>query len=233
MTVHYHGTPITPLSVLETLAGRHFCVSFAAPDQVRRAHQLGQSVMLDNGAFSTWKRGVQMDWTAFYDWALPWLDNGSTWLVLPDVVGGEWQETAQLISAAPWELRQTPHKAAPVWHLHDPIDRLLHLADWWPRICFGSSAEYSEVGSAPWHRRITQAFNALQQRHHWTQIHMLRGMQASRWGYPFASVDSTDIARNHHLPHNTAREMADRWDALQCPSRWTIQPEQESLWPTG
>jgi hypothetical protein len=31
VTLHYHGTPITPRPVLQSLAGRHFCVSFAAP----------------------------------------------------------------------------------------------------------------------------------------------------------------------------------------------------------
>lgn len=49
MTIHYHGTPITPRAVLDTLAGRHFCVSFAAPADVKHCHAIGQSVMLDNG----------------------------------------------------------------------------------------------------------------------------------------------------------------------------------------
>ena len=33
MTVHAHGTPITPRARLLELAGCHFCVSFAAPEQ--------------------------------------------------------------------------------------------------------------------------------------------------------------------------------------------------------
>lgn len=46
---------------------------------------------------------------------------------------------------------------------------------------------------------------------------MLRGMQCVKWGYPFASIDSADVARNHNGNKLTAREMADRWDAMQCP----------------
>ena len=38
--------------------------------------------------------------------------------------------------------------------------------------------------------------------------------------YPFASLDSTDIARNHNLPHNNAAAMAKRWDSQQCVARW-------------
>ena len=34
--IHYHGTPITPQDVLLTLAGRCFCVSHAAPQNVRK-----------------------------------------------------------------------------------------------------------------------------------------------------------------------------------------------------
>ena len=50
--IHYHGTPISPVSALYEIAGRHFCVSHQAPQDVQRAHMIGQSVMLDNGAFT-------------------------------------------------------------------------------------------------------------------------------------------------------------------------------------
>jgi hypothetical protein len=48
-----------------------------------------------------------------------------------------------------------------------------------------------------------------------------------RW--PLSSVDSTDIARNHNRPHNGARRMADRWDAVQCPIEWSARPEQRKM----
>jgi hypothetical protein len=54
---------------------------------------------------------------------------------------------------------------------------------------------------------------------------MLRGMSLSGSEYPFASVDSTDIGRNHNRPHNNAAAMAQRWDALQNPARW-VRHEQ-------
>jgi hypothetical protein len=229
VTIHYHGTPITPIRVLETLAGEHFCVSYSRPTDLVRCAKIGQSLMLDNGAFSAWTQGKPItDWKPFYDWAMPWLD-GPAWLVLPDVVGGDWRETAKLIGEAPNELWRHQWKAAPVWHLHDPIERLLDMADWWPKICFGSSAEYAKVGSDSWHRRVTLAFNELTKRHRWTQVHMLRGMRCVRWGYPFYSVDSTDVARNHKRPQNTALGMARGWDALQCPISWSPQPTEEGL----
>jgi len=214
--LHYHGTPITPVATLYELAGRHFCVSHARPDDVERVHLIGQSVMLDNGAFSKWKRGHATDWVAFYEWTDRWLDYPTTWAVIPDVIDAGSQEQDALI-------REWPHgeRGAPVWHMDEPIERLLRLCDRWPRVCVGSTAEYATVLSDAWCRRMDAAFDALAARHRRIPcLHMLRGMQLSGRRWPFASVDSTDVAQNHNRPQNTARAMADRWDAMQCPARW-------------
>lgn len=223
--IHYHGTPITPVSALYELAGNHFCVSFMAPQDVARVHQIGQSVMLDNGAFSVWKRGAQPDWSAFYEWADPWLDCPTTWAVIPDVIGAGTQEQDALI-------REWPHgqKGSPVWHMDEPIDRLMTLIDSWPRVCVGSTDEYATVLSQAWTRRMDEAWNEIARAHARTPVlHMLRGMQLSGKRWPFASVDSTDIARNHHLPQHTPQKMADRWNGSQTPLRWIERPEQMEL----
>lgn len=223
--MHYHGTPITPISALMECAGGCFCVSHIRPDAVSRAHQIGQSVMLDNGAFSKWKSGKATDWPAYYDWCNKWLDYPTTWAVIPDVIDAGTQEQDAL-------LREWPHgqRGSPVWHMDEPIPRLLRLCDEWQRVCIGSTAEFSSVLSTSWCRRIDEVFNELSRRHRrlpW--IHMLRGMRLSGMHWPFASVDSTDIAQNHHLPHRSAAKMRARWDAMQTPSTWTPRPEQMDL----
>ena len=223
--IHYHGTPITPIAALLELAGRHFCVSHIRPEDVSRCHQIGQSVMLDNGAFSKWKSGKATDWDKFYDWCDKWLDCPTTWAVIPDVIDAGSQEQDALI-------REWPHgkKGAPVWHMDEPLYRLLALCEEWPRVCIGSTAEYATVLSEPWCFKMDEAFNALSQQFgRMPVLHMLRGMQLSGKQWPFASVDSTDIAQNHHLPHKSPRQMADRWDAMQTPARWETRPQQEIL----
>lgn len=214
--IHYHGTPITPLPALYELAGRHFCVSHARPDDVRRVHQIGQSVLLDNGAFSKFKRGYETNWAAYYEWCDEWLQFPTTWAIIPDVIDAGTQEQDALI-------REWPHgkRGAPVWHMDEPIHRLLSLTDEWPRVCIGSTAEYWRVMSAAWERRMDEIWTEITSRHKRTPwVHMLRGMQLSGRRWPFASVDSTDIAQNHHLPHKSPRSMADRWDAMQTPARY-------------
>lgn len=223
--IHYHGTPLSPISELMTMAGACFCVSHQRPDDIRRVHQIGQSVMLDNGAFSAWKSGKGTDWSGYYDWCDEWLSYPTTWAVIPDVINSGMQEQDAL-------LRDWPHgnRGAPVWHMDETIDRLLRLCDEWPRVCIGSTDQYAVVLSAPWQRRMDEVFNAVSARHRrlpW--LHMLRGMQLSGMQWPFASVDSTDIAQNHHLLHNSPAKMRARWDAMQCPAKWEARPQQMEL----
>ena len=190
MTQHYHGTPITPRKVLAQLRGRSFCISFARPDDVEWCHENGQSNMLDNSAFSIWTenmkrkaRGeaiVEMDgafWQGFYAWAERWLTYKTTWAVIPDAIMGD-------VSANDALIAQWPHgqRGAPVWHMHEPLDRLKRLCDEWERVCIGSSAQFRVVGAANWHHRMTEAMNAICQTGrvpNW--LHMLRGMNAARW----------------------------------------------------
>lgn len=222
--IHYHGTPITPNAVMLSLAGKHFCVSHYRPDQVAVAHQIGQSVMLDNGAFSKWKSAKATDWPGYYAWCDQWLDYPTTWAVIPDEIGGSDQEQDAMI-------REWPHghRGAPVFHLaHLDADmalyraqRLLRLLDEWPRVCIGWAEKDYPILGDEYRRAMDRVWNEIAKRHRrapW--IHKLRGMQLSTAEYPFASVDSTDVAQNHNRPHNTARGMADRWDAAQSPPRW-------------
>lgn len=223
--IHYHGGPITPNSVLLTLAGKHFCVSHAHPQQVETMHRIGQSVMLDNGAFSKFKSGKETDWNAYYLWADRWLDYPTTWAIIPDVIDAGSQEQDALI-------REWPHgqRGSPVWHMDEPIERLVRLSENWSRVCIGSTGEYWQIKSDAWTARMDDCWDVLSQAHTRTpNIHMLRGMQLSTSEWPFASVDSTDVAQNHNRPQNIARIMADRWDAAQPPEKWTPRAKQSQF----
>jgi len=213
MTIHYHVTPITPRSELLAIAGRHFLVSHRHPHDMETADRIGQTVLLDNGAFTAWRSGNPViDWTAYYDWADRWLERPTTWAIIPDVIDGEDREQDDLID-------QWPHgnRGAPVWHMGSSINRLLNLLDKWPRVCIGSSAQYAIIGTEDWRRRMDFIWDQITHHHRRTPwLHGLRMVAQVRGPYPFASVDSSDIARNHHRSQNTSFEMAQRWDAIQC-----------------
>lgn len=229
--IHYHGTPISPRSELLKLAGKCFCVSFAAPQDADWCLAHGQAVVWDNGAFKLHCSGGAADWGRFYAWLEPRLGHPH-WAVIPDVIEGDVE--AQRALVAQWPFRQF---GAPVWHMGLPIDYLLDLADHWPRLCFGSSRQFWQVGSDPWCRRADQAFNALASRGALPWVHMLRGLGLAGDIWPFASADSTNVAVNYggDRRHKGRREaicperMARRIDAIQCPIKWTLRPKQEDM----
>lgn len=225
--IHYHGTPITPRTELMKMAGKNFCVSFADARDADWCLTHGQSNMWDNGGFGAYTRGKPiLDWTPFYDWIEPRLGHPH-WAVVPDVIDGD--EDQQRALVAQWPFPRW--NAAPVWHMALSIDYLLELVDEWPRVCFGSSGLYWEVGSPAWERRADEAFNALAKRGPLPWVHMLRGLSLSGDRWPFASADSVNVARNfkNKGAETCPERMARRIDAIQCPIKWAVRPEQRNM----
>ena len=137
------------------------------------------------------------------------------------MIDGTERENDELVSEWPHGVR-----GAPVWHMNESIDRLVWLADEWPRVCIGSSGEFETIGTQRWHHRMQAAMNALcGEGAPPVWIHMLRGLALGGSEYPFASMDSTDIARNHARGNNNAASMAARWDSMQCPPRWSVREQ--------
>lgn len=223
--IHHHGTPLTPRAELMKMAGKHFCVSFAHPADADWCLAHGQSVMWDNGAFSAYTKGKPLDPNAFAAWVEPRLGHPH-WAVVPDVIGGEVED--QRAMAEQW-----PHPrilSAPVWHLDKPFEWLLELAEGgWGKVCFGSAGQYWQVGSPAWERRVDQAFNELERRGLRPWVHMLRGLAMAGDRWPFASADSVNVARNFKDSGTCPERMARRIDAVQCPVKWVVKPQQETI----
>ncbi len=159
--IAYHGGPITPVDVARQLwTRRHAMVSFETPDQLPVAAECAQSFTLDNGAFSAWKRGAAVDWDGYVDWVCDWMRHpGFGWCVIPDVIDGSEAENDGLVEQ--WRDLGLSSQGVPVWHLHESIDRLVRLADQWPRVALGSSGAFADPGSGPWWQRIGLAMDEL------------------------------------------------------------------------
>lgn len=223
--IHYHGTPLSPRSELYKLAGKCFCVPFSDPRDADTCLSIGQSVMFDNGAFSAFTKGKALDVPAYLAWLEPRLGHPH-WAIVPDVIDGAVED--QRAGLRQWPFPQAI--SAPVWHMGLSIDYLLEVCDAWPRVCFGSTAQYWQVGSDDWSRRCDEAFNALATRHrHLPWIHMLRGLSLSGDRWPFASADSVNVARNFKDAVTCPERMARRIDAVQCPVRWFGAAEQKEM----
>lgn len=222
--IHYHGTPLTPRAQLLKMAGRCFCVSAAEPRDLDVCLSIGQSVMLDNGAFSVHTRGIPFDLPGFYAWIEPHLAHPH-WAVVPDVIDGTVEQQRAMVKT--WPFRKS--LGMPVWHLGLPINYLLELCDEWERVCFGSTAQFWRIGTDAWCSRMDEAFNALARRGPMPWIHGLRMLGQAAGPWPLASADSANVARNFKDYRMCADCVAQRIDVVNPPTLWTERPLQEVL----
>lgn len=244
--IHYHGLPITPdTAAVRAVGGGHAFVSYAHPEQLGIAAALCQSFAVDNGAFSAWKRGTPVqDWRPFYAWAAECkLIPACDFAVVPDVIDGTEADNDALL--AEWPLPRW--FGAPVWHMHESLDRLERLASAWPRVCIGSSGQFATIGTAAWWGQIARAMRVVcnDDGQPLVRLHGLRMLNPEIFGrLPFASADSTNIARNIGIdqawrgtytpPTKEARAavMRARIEAQNAPPRWAFavpeyQPEDQ------
>lgn len=243
--IHYHGLPITPASAAaEVLQGRHAFVSFANPDQIDIAIECCQSFALDNGAFPNMSKGKEIkDWQPVYDWYesvknIP----GCDFLVIPDDIKGDEVSNDKLLNEWPFD----QSIGAPVWHMHESIERFYDLCHSWGRVCIGSSREYMDIGTPKWWARIGSAINEVVDENGYPpcKLHGLRMLNPDIFSkLPLSSADSTNIGRNigidkswkgNYMPPDKpwrARVMAARIESVNSLSRWEQMEihEQEGL----
>lgn len=232
--IHYHGLPITPeTAAVEAISAGHAFISFVSPDQLRIAMECCQSFAVDNGAFSAWKQGKPVqDWSAFYEWAAAAkLVPACDFAVIPDVIDGTEADNDALL--AEWPLPRW--FGAPVWHMHESLDRLERLATAWPRVCIGSSGEFATIGTTAWWGQIARAMRTVcnDDGQPLVKLHGLRMLNPEIFTrLPFASADSTNIGRNVGIDQKwrggyspagkpaRARVMRERIEAHNSPARW-------------
>jgi len=239
--IHYHGTPMTPaFDAARFFRGRHAMVSFATGRaQLPMLAEVCQSFALDNGAFSAWTSGAPItDWSEYYTWCGDWLAHpGCDWALIPDVIDGD--EAANDALVEEWPFDAFLGLGVPVWHLHESIERLVKLYNFWPRVAFGSSGQFAQIGTTSWWARMAEALEAICYEHGggegspMTKLHGLRMLDPTIFSHiPFASADSTNVARNMGLDQNwrgryvptspevRAYVIADRIEAHASAARW-------------
>lgn len=231
--IHYHGGPITPLSVaLATWTARHAFVSFVRPEQVALAAEVCQSFALDNGAFSVWKRGAVLDVPGYVAFVNEWQRHPACeWALAPDVIDGDEAANDAMLSRY-LDALGTEYGVVPVWHLHESFDRLAVLCDAFPRVALGSSGQWAKVGTASWWTRMAAAMDAVcdDAGRPAAKLHGLRMLNPDVFSrLPLASADSTNVAQNHvrsraqyHLtPAMGALVIVDRIERHAAASHWT------------
>ena len=211
MTTHYHGGPLWGgdelLKALYRDSGA--LVSYARPDQIKKIAAIKCKLVLDNGAFSTWRNGGNDNdqewwtnhWGGYYDFVGEWFSR-IEWFIIPDVIEGTEEENNTLIEQVPEWLMI---KAVPVWHSDESIERFVRLCERFERVAIGCCGQHRSIRSAAWKLRMTEAFNAIYvERQLPVKIHGLRMLDGRALSqFPFDSADSTNVAIN--VPKTKAR----------------------------
>lgn len=239
--IHYHGTPIGGENDGKGLflVGRHAMVSWANPQDLTVVAEFSSSFVLDNGAFVFWNRREQRkNWFEFYEWVEGWASHpGLDWFVIPDVIDGSESENDYEIDQIPDHLK---HLAVPVYHMHEPLERLSRLSEQWNRICIGSSGAWREVGSEHWWQRISIIMDSVCDKdgRPACKLHGLRMLSPQIFPFlPLASADSTNAAQNNNAKRiyqapkawQRAQVIAQRIEHFNSAESWTRQPRNLEL----
>lgn len=196
---HYHGTPVggTRQDVAKFLQGRHALVPYPRQDDMGIVAEVCKTFVLDNGAFSAWKRGEVLDTPGYVEWVRKWHRHpGFEWALIPDVIDGDEQANDDYLAQWPTDLRVC---GVPVWHLHESVERLQRLAGSYRIVALGSSGAYARPGTKDWWGRMRGAINMICDEHGrpLCKLHGLRMLDPRIFGkLPLASADSTNAARN-------------------------------------
>jgi hypothetical protein len=195
--IHYHGTPCggQRMEAARFLFGRHALVPFPRPEDLALVLSACRSFVVDNGAFSIWRKGGTLDYAGYVSWVSSFCWHpGFDWALIPDVIDGTEKDNDAMLADWPSGIA-----GAPVYHLHESLDRAERLANEWPVVAIGSSGDWPTPGNASWCERMALVMEAVTDREGrpLCKLHGLRMMNPVIFKkYPFRSVDSTNCAQN-------------------------------------
>lgn len=239
--IHYHGTPVggSRQDAARFLRGRHALVPFSYPEDIGIVAEVCQSFCLDNGAFTVWKQGGQLDVDGYIKWANEWSRHpGFDFALIPDVIDGDEAQNDALLRAWPKVL-----PGAPVWHMQESLARLQWLARNFRIVALGSSGQYASVATPEWWGRMNEAMRAVCDDHGRPicKLHGLRMLDPQVFRHlPLSSADSTNAAVSSGLlsrfgmyvpPTKSQRAavIAERIEAHNSSPTFQQQPVQELL----
>ena len=228
--IKYHGTPCSPMAVFfDAFTDRNVLIPYPRPDDMKRALKVCDKIILDNGAFSLWKKGISVDWFNFYTWVKKFIDRIEFFLI-PDVINGTEVENNALLKSYEANKIEFKNKGVPIWHVNESLERLDYLLKHYEYIAFGSSGQYAQLGTVSWHSRMNEAMRVVCDNKGFpkVKIHMLRCLNPKLFTqYPFFSGDSTNVAVNHH--RNGWKKIMDRIETANSPNKYVEKSTQLNL----
>ena len=236
----YHGAPCggTREDARAFFSGRCGLASFAHRGQLDIVQTYCKSYVLDNGAFSIWRKGGKLNVPEFYDWVRENRHHHNfDFYFIPDVIDGGESVNWGLIDNVPNDLKEL---GVPIWHLDESLVKLNSLSKNWQTVAFGSSGNFATPGSPKWWMRMNEAMDEVcDYGVPRCKLHGLRMMNPEIFTrLPFHSVDSTNATQNAvaqakqlNLPETWqgATVIAWRLEAHTSPRGWHPELQQQEM----
>ena len=209
----YHGTPLSGprQSAACFFPGRHALVPFLGQDDLGVALECAQSVIFDNSAFKAWKKGVKVDFVAYQAWVEHYARHPAfEFCFIPDIIDGSVEENDEWLERWPSHL-----PGVPVYHIHEPLERLERLVNTYRIVALGSSGQWANPGSRAWWGRMGEVMAAAcdEQGRPIAKLHGLRMMNPDIFRHiPLASADSVNAAFNAGMTNDK------RWGMYRPPT---------------
>lgn len=234
---------MSPMSVFnEAMDGRNCLIPFPRPDDYKRADKICNKIIIDNGAFTIWRKGGEADWDKYYEWLKERIDQ-IEFFFIPDVIDGTEEENDNLISEYLKKFKKDYDysiqgycgmnkllkKGVPIWHVNESFERLDRLMDGFNYIAIGSAGEYRDLGTRKWHSRMNEAMKVICDKDGYpkVKIHMLRCLNPDIFlYYPFESGDSTSLAQNHSK--RGWRNIVEGIEKYNSPEKYTFKTYYET-----
>lgn len=212
-------------------------VSFAYPDHLPTVADVCSTFVLDNGAFTAWKKGGAVDYDAYLEWVDEWRWHPAfDWAIIPDVIDGTEQDNDRMLARWPSDF-----KGVPVWHMHESPERLRRLSGFYPLVALGSSGQWPTPGTESWWDRMDEVMPYIVDEHGrpMCKLHGLRMLDPEIFTrLPFASADSTNAAVNSGSvsrfgmytppePYQRAQVIADRIEYHSSAPVWKPRDKTE------
>jgi len=194
--IHFHGTPLSGSHSIaaRVLLSRFAFVSYADQTQFELVKEHCSGYALDCGAYSFWKRGIEIDWELYRSWVLSnYQHPGYCFSICPDIIGGDEKDNDELLKEYPLP------EGVPVFHQGESLSRLEKLMKSYPRIALGSIEKF--LPSDTFYEWMNECMRILCDKdgNPRVRIHGLRMLNPEIFQkYPLSSADSTNIAQNYN-----------------------------------
>jgi len=245
--IHYHGTPLSGGidQSVKFYKNRHALISYATfKDTHTVITDVCQSFCIDNGAYSFWKSGEEVDWSEFYTWLKNWMSHPRfDFVLLPDVIGGTERDNNELVAGCriPFDRK---YQCCPVFHLGERLERLDFIWELgYRRVAIGSTPGFELKSINFWNemRKIFEHIcaNGIPK----FKVHGLRMLDIEIIEqFPFSSGDSTTATMQaifdfkwDQYPYSPTTKagraalVADKMERAQSPSFYSPKPIQMEL----